>query len=154
LIQDTDNLVREAREQKLGTGLWAVLNLVKELTSTPVSSELLEQLKPSSFVLKCFGSLDLPQNCLEQRALKNDLLNHWADWLCLPSSNLAAREIWRYLLPRSEDYFYYEHQFGAPPAWPQRIKISMSHLYYLLGLSARLAWELPRKNKSLTKAAP
>jgi len=153
LIEDHSLLVEEAKEQNLATGLWAVLQLVQELTPTPVPENLMTNLKPSGFVQKCFEVVDLPNSCLRQTALIKAMNCRLTDWLCSPTLKVALHEIWHFLLPRSQDYFYYEHDRGGPPALHKRLKISLSHLISLSGLAFQLAWQLT-KHSFLPKKDP
>jgi len=145
LIEDQEELVHEAREQNLATGLWAVLYLVREFSPSVVSDDLMARLQPAPFVVNCFEIYDLRKKCLEQCATKKMLWVNYVDWLCAPSKEVAVQKIWHYLIPRSQDYFYFEHEDGAPPAWFQRFKIIVLHMFELLGLSMSLAFQLLRK---------
>jgi len=145
LIKDQEALVKEAREQNLATGLWAVLHLVREFSPSLVSDDLMARLQPAPFVCSCFEVFDLKGKCFERAATKKMLLNNYTNWLCSPSKEVAGQKIWHYLIPRSQDYFYFNHDHGAPPVWFQRIKISIKHLFDLLGLSISLAYQLVKK---------
>ena len=142
LIEDHDKLAAEAREQNLATGLWAVLFLVQELTGTVIPQKLNESIRPSGFVEKVFKLNDLPLACLQQKGKKQTLHNKLTDWLCLPTRDAAIHEIWHYLVPRSQDYFYYEHDFGAPPTKPRRLILSVRHFVAFFGLTTHIAWQL------------
>jgi Uncharacterised nucleotidyltransferase len=100
------SLAERARRQNLGSALWVLLVLVRELASAsapgPDPATLEEGLRPAAFVERCVRSLALPEKALSLYTTRRAGLVHLVRWLCAPDLRSLRKEVAGYVLPRRE----------------------------------------------------